>query len=148
MAASRIPGVTLRIWLARPRAMKPAPMKPTRIGLPSASLALSALSTMIIAASAHLCQLRPGLVEGHTAANLRLGLLEQRPRAILRRHVGRRQRPRDAEPRIVEAQPALGRRRVELADFVGGLGVVLENLVAVSEPLGHVEPAPVVRGQF
>ena len=42
----------------------------------------------------------------------------------------------EAEPRVVVAQAALGRRRVELADLVARLGVVLEHLVAVGEPLG------------
>jgi hypothetical protein len=42
-----MPGTPLMIWLATPRAMKPAPIIPTRIGRPSASLALRAVSTII-----------------------------------------------------------------------------------------------------
>ena len=73
--------------------------------------------------------------------SLGLNLLEQRPSHVL---VGRSRPPGGAtrEPaRIVVAQPAFVRRRVELADLVARLGPVLENLVAVREALRDVERA-------
>ena len=45
-------------------------------------------------------------------------------------------------------QAALCARRVELADLVARLGLVLQHLVAVREALGHVERAVVVGGEL
>ena len=64
------------------------------------------------------------------------------------RDLADRQRPLEPEPRVVEAQAALRLRRVELADLVARLGAVLEHLVAVREPLRHVERAMIVGGQL
>ena len=59
-----------------------------------------------------------------------------------------RQRPLQAQPRIVVHQPAFGAGRVELAHLVAGFGLVPQHLVAVREALRHVERAVVVLGQF
>ena len=52
------------------------------------------------------------------------------------------------EPRVVVAQASLHARRVELADLVARFGRGPERLVAVREPLGHVQRAVVVGGEF
>src|SRR4029079_15449269 len=57
-------------------------------------------------------------------------------------------RPLEAQTRVVEAQPALELRCVELADLVARLGLVDENLVAVREPLRHVERASVLLAEL
>ena len=51
----------------------------------------------------------------------------------------------ERQTRIVVREPALGLGSVELADLVARLGVVDERLVAVREPLRHVE-RPAVLG--
>src|SRR3954467_5130867 len=133
----RMPGTLLTIWLVRPCPMNPAPIIPTRTGLPCSSRALRALSTMIIASS-----LAP------PALQLWLDLLELLPRRVLGRDFPQRQRPRQPQARVGVVQPAFRARRVELAHLVAGLGAVLEHLVAVREPLRHVERAVVVGGQL
>ena len=70
------------------------------------------------------------------------------PLAILVGHHRNRQRPLEAQARVVVRQTAFRTRRVELADLVGGLGVVFERLVAVGESLGNVDAAVVVGAQL
>ena len=50
----------------------------------------------------------------------------------------------EPEPRVVGGETALGVGRVELADEVARLGPVDQRLVAVGEPLRHVEGASVL----
>src|SRR4051794_28370258 len=106
--------------------MKPAPIIPTRIGLPSSSRFCSARSTMIIAS----------LSNAHAPLELRLDRVEPLPATVLLGDLADRQRPGEAEPGVVVCQAALGVGGVELADLVAGLGFVLERLVAVAEALG------------
>ena len=124
--------------------MKPAPTMPTRIGLPCASRAFSALSTMIIAVLPSRRRSQCAFRALIRRFELGLDLVEQLPACVLRRHLADRQRPLEPEPRVVVAQAALDFGRVELADLVARLGVVLEHLVAVGEALRHVERAVVV----
>src|SRR5689334_7649341 len=112
--------------------MKPAPIMPTGMGLPCFSLALSALSTMIM-----LCS--PSSPQRHFLLQAIAPGLEQRRHPVLLRDHRERQGPLEPQRRIVPAQGALVGRAVELADLVAGLGLVLERLVAVGEALGHVE---------
>src|SRR5262245_36405200 len=144
MAAIRMPGTLFVIWLVSPWPMNPAPTMPTWIGRPSASRACNVLSTMIIAS----LPLVRALSGAHPLLQHRLDLVEQGPCRILRRQLGHRQRPRQPEAGVVVAQPALGLGFVELTDLVAGLGRVLEHLVAVRKPLGHVEGAVVVGGEL
>src|SRR5262249_37146187 len=139
----RMPGTLFSIWLVNPWPMKPAPTIPTRMGLPRSCRALSALSTMIMAfpPAARLSKRHPQL-------QLRLDLVEGLPRAVLRGDFADGQRPCKTEPAIVERQPAFGARRVELPDVIAGLGAVLQDLIPVPEPLGHVERAVVVGAEL
>src|SRR5215468_4283641 len=109
--------------------MKPAPTIPTRMGLPCSWRALSALSTMIMAFP----PARPS--NRHPQLQLRLDLVERLPGAVLRGDLPDGQRPRKSEAAIVERQPALGVRRVELSDVVARLGAVLQHLVSMGKSL-------------
>ena len=104
--------------------MKPAPIMPTRTGLPAAARAASARSTMIMPAP--LRSRREG------ASPVLVG--DQRHRL----------RPRDGERRVVVAQAALAAGRVELAHLIADLGAVSERLVAVREHGRHVQRAAVI----
>src|SRR3954451_23883635 len=141
MAAIRMPRTLLTIWLVRPWPMKPAPTMPTRIALPCASWAASARSTMIMFPPTY-------ELDRHPALQLGLDLVEPLPVLVLAGDLADRQRPREAKPRIVPGETALGSRRVELAHLVAGLRPVLERLVPVPETLGDVERAMVVGGQL
>src|SRR4051812_47648662 len=117
-----MPGTLWVIWFVSPWPMKPAPTIPTRIGRPSCSRAFRALSTMIILSSACVVRFEAGRrSRAHLARELRFDLVEQRPGRVLRRHLGDRQRPRQAQAGIVVAQAAFRARCVELADLVAGL---------------------------
>src|SRR3989449_9874674 len=117
--------------------MKPAPIMPTRIGLPCSSRAWRALSTMIMTFP------RPAS-NGHPSLQLRLDVCQELPAVVLRRDFGDGKRPFQAEPGIVVHQPALRARRIELAHLVARLRPVLEDLVPVREPLGHIQTTVVV----
>src|SRR5882672_1098352 len=155
-AAMRMPGTLCVIWLVSPWPMKPAPTMPTRIGLPSRSRAFSALSTIITVPSqpCPCCPTQVGAVpsatrlDAHFTLQFRLDLIQGQPAAVLGRHLADRKRPAQPEPAIVVQEAAFGRRRVELADLVAGLGLVGEHLVAMRKPLGHVERAVVVGGEL
>src|SRR3954466_5643011 len=133
-----MPGTLWTIWFVSPCPMKPAPIMPTRMGLPSSSRALRALSTMIIRSSA----------QRHPAFHFAFDLREVLPRRVLRRHHADRQRPAEPQARVDRREAALLAGRVELAHLVAGLGAVLERLVAVREPLRHVQRAVVVRREL
>src|SRR5438128_11757121 len=104
----RIPGTLFTIWFVRPCPMKPAPIMPTRIGMPCSSRARRALSTMIMTSSL------PGS-NGHPPRELRLDLGEKLPRVVLLRDLGGQQRPFQAEPGIGVHEPALPARGVGLS---------------------------------
>src|SRR4030095_3950865 len=128
----RMPGTLLTIWFVSPWPMNPAPIMPTRIGLPSCSRAFSARSTMIMTASARTrCRLRASCA--HPAFQLFFDLVEPPPRPILRRDLGHGQRPREAETGVVVGKTAFAIGRVELTHVVTRLGPVLERLVTVRE---------------
>src|SRR5664279_2696046 len=115
IADIRSPGTEWTIWLVSPWPMKPAPIMPTRIGLPCASRALSALSTMIMVVPP--CSGRFSR-DGHlTVETLAPGLQQWRLLILLRAH-RHRQRPAQAQPRVVVAQRPLVGGAVELADLV------------------------------
>src|SRR6267378_1900359 len=137
MAAIRMTGTLWTIWLVSPCPMKPAPIKPTRIGFPCSSLALNALSTMIMVGS-----------RAHPALHLALDFLEVLPGGVLGRDDGDRQWPLQAQARIERREPSLGAGRVELAHLVARLRRVLERLVPVREALGDIERAVVVGAQI
>src|SRR5882762_1532712 len=132
-----MPGTLWTIWLASPCPMKPAPIKPTRIAFPCSSLALNALSTMIMVGS-----------RAHPALHLALDFLEVLPGGVLGRDDGDRQWPLQAQARIERREPSLGAGRVELADLVARLRRVLERLIPVREALGHIQRAVVVGAQI
>src|SRR3954471_24854380 len=138
-----MPGPLFSIWFVSPCPMKPAPTMPTRMGLPCSWRALSALSTMIM-----LFLPWATASNGHPPLQLRLDLVERLPVTVLGGDLAHGQRPLESEPAIVEGQPALGGRRIELADVIAGFGAVLQHLVPVREPLGHVERAVVVGAQL
>src|SRR3989449_5765364 len=117
--------------------MKPAPIMPTRIGLPCSSRAWRALSTMIMTSPLPASN-------GHPAFQLRLDLCQELPAVVLRRDFGDGERPFQAEPGIVVHEPALRARRIELTHLVARLCSVLEDLVPVREPLGHIQTTVVV----
>src|SRR5207253_10931804 len=129
-----MPGTLWTIWLVSPWPMNPAPIMPTRIGLPCSSLAFRAVSTMIMIAS-----------HSHPALHLGPDLLQGLPGRVLGRDDRDRQRPLQTQARIERGEPSLGPRRVELADLVARLGPVLQRLVPVGESLGHVQ-RPVIVG--
>src|SRR5919198_1678622 len=112
----RSPGTVFTIWLSRPRPMKPAPIMPTRMGLPAASRAFRALSTMIMTSPRNLHG------ERHLLAQPLLPRLEQRGVPVLLRDHRDRERPLQPRARVVVPQRALVRRAVELAHLVAGLG--------------------------
>src|SRR5712692_9627805 len=130
MAAIRMPGTLCAIWLVSPWPMNPAPIMPTRIGLPCSSLAFKARSTMIMAASRF-----------HPASHLGLDKLEVCPSGVLGGDDGDRHRPLQTQARVERREPALAAGRVEFAHLVAGLRRVLERLIAVREALRHVERA-------
>src|SRR5262245_21298559 len=120
----RMPGTLLTIWFVSPCPMKPAPIMPTRIGFPCSSRALSARSTMIMTASARAgCSLRSPAA--HSALHLRLDLVEPLPALVFGRNFRHRERPLEAEPRVVVEETALTLWSVELSHLVASLGVVL-----------------------
>src|SRR5215470_18179520 len=130
-----MPGTLCTIWLVNPCPMNPAPIMPTRMGLPSASRRLSALSTMIMIPS-----LAPSSY-GHPAPHLAFDLGERPPAAVLVRDLGDGKRPFQTKLGIVVKEAPLAVRRVELPDLVARLGRVFEDLVPVREALGDVERA-------
>src|SRR5262245_51515310 len=122
--------------------MNPEPIMPTRMGLPCASLALSALSTMITTSPSSRCE------NGHLALEPIGPGVEQRRSLVLVRHDGHRQRPTECQPRVVVAERPLVRRAVELTNLVAGLGLVGQHLVAMGEPLRDIQRAVVVLAQL
>src|ERR1700682_1176855 len=137
MAAIRMPGTLCVIWLVSPWPMHPAPIMPPRLVLPCSSLAFNAVSTMIIVPSRH-----------HFALHFCLDLRERLPRRVLGRDDCNLQRPDELEPGVEGRQAALRAGGVELAYLVAGLRPVLERLIAVREPLPHVEGPVVVGAQL
>src|SRR5437899_1778723 len=133
----RMPGTLFTIWLVRPCPMKPAPIMPTRIGLPCSSRALRALSTMIMTSFFPASN-------GHPSLQLGLDVCQELPVVVLRRDLGDGERPLQAEQGVVIPEPALRLRRVEFAHLVARLRPVLEDLVPVREPLGHIQTTVVV----
>src|SRR5438477_11513 len=98
-----MPGTLLTIWFVSPWPMKPAPTMPTRIGLPCASRALSAVSTIITMTlgrwrklEMHPTQRALAIVEGD------VGLRDQRLQSVLGELVLAK-RPRE-EPSAVLAR--------------------------------------------
>src|SRR5439155_22773403 len=94
MALMRIPGTLLTSWFVRPCPMKPAPIMPTRIGMPRCSLAWRALSTMIMT-----CCL-PGS-NGHPPFEILFRVGEKRPDVVLDGDPRDRQPTIQFEPRIM-----------------------------------------------
>src|SRR5882724_9490278 len=137
MALMRIPGTLLTSWLVRPCPMKPAPIMPTRIGMPRSSRAWRALSTMIMT----FCL--PGS-HGHPSFEILFHVGEERPPVVLDRDLRHGQRPCQLEPRIVVQESTFRARRIEFAHLVAGLRLILEDLVAVGEPFRHVQTAVIV----
>src|SRR5258708_3068726 len=84
----------------------------------------------------------------HPPLQLRFDLVERLPGAVFGRNLADAQRPLETEAAIVVHQASLGVRRVELSGLVAGLGAVLEHLVAMSEPLRHVQRPVVVGAQL
>src|SRR3954466_15937397 len=105
-----MPGTLWTIWLVSPWPMNPAPIMPTRIGFPCSSLAMRALSTMIMIAS-----------RSHPALHLGPHFLQMFPGGVLRRDDADRQRPRKSQARIERRESAFRLRRVELSDLVARL---------------------------
>src|ERR1700682_3148105 len=116
MAAIRMPGTLCVIWLVSPWPMNPAPIMPTRIGLPCSSLAFNAVSTMIIVPSRH-----------HFALHFGLDLGERLPRRVLGRDDCNLQRPDELEPGVEGRQAALRAGGGDLASLVPGLRPALEG---------------------
>ena len=85
IATSSIPGTEFTIWLAMPRAMKPAPTIATRTGSPASARA------------------RRARVDDDHVRAARAGL-ERRPGASFSEIDAHRHRPRDPERRVVVAQ--------------------------------------------
>src|SRR5215213_711758 len=138
----RSPGTEWTTWFSRPRPMKPAPIMPTRMGLPAASRALRALSTMIMASPRDLD------AEGHLLAQPLLPGLQEGSVPVLLRDHGDRQGPLEPKARVVVAQRPLVRWAVELADLVARLRPVGQDLVAMGEALGDEQRAMVVLGEL
>src|SRR2546422_9811884 len=101
--------------------MKPAPIMPTRIGLPCSSRAWRALSTMIMTSPLPASN-------DHPVLQLRLDLCQELPAVVLQRDFGDGERPFQAEPGIAVHEPALPARRIELARLVARLRPILEDL--------------------
>src|SRR2546427_2071425 len=91
-----MPGTLWTIWLVRPCPMKPAPIKPTRIGFPCSSLAFNALSTMIMVGS-----------RAHPALHLALDLFEVLPGGVLGRDDGDRERRSEEHTSELQSQSNL-----------------------------------------
>jgi hypothetical protein len=104
MAATRMPGTDSAICRATPRAMKPAPTRPMRMGRPWLARWAKAVSTMIMRPP-----LERGLVLAHMAG----------PGGVFVRHMQDGGGPLNAKRAVVIAQAALGPRGVELRDLVG-----------------------------
>ena len=122
---SASPARCCSIWLVSPWPMKPAPTMPTRIGLPC-------------------CLARPqrGVDDDHDDALHPAGCQPRRstsssglPGASFSEMTATGSGHSSPSRGSYVRQPALGPGRVELADLVAGLGVVLERLVAVGEAL-------------
>src|SRR2546426_433769 len=129
----RMPGTLWTIWFVSPWPMNPAPIMPTRIGLPCSSLAFRALSTRIMIAS-----------RSHPLPHLSLDLRQVLPGGVLRRDDGDRQRPLQPQARIEWRKPAFAAGRVGFAHLVARLGRVFQGLIPVREAFGHVQgPVPV-----
>src|SRR5262245_20723673 len=141
MAATVMPGVVLMMRLATPWHMKPAPRMPTRIGLPCSARAPNAVSTINMPLS---CEAE----RGDALLDRRFRSLEAVVVPVLLRDERDRQRPRKSEARIGVVQTALGARGVELSDLIAHVGLVAQRLVAVREPLRHVQPGEVVLGEL
>src|SRR5438094_2348400 len=132
-----MPGTLWTIWFVSPWPMNPAPIIPTRIGLPCSSLAFRALSTRIMMSS-----------RSHPLPQLALDLRQGFPGGVLGRDDGDREWPLQAQARIERGKPAFAAGRIGLAHLVARLGRVLEGLVAVREALGHVEGPVAVGAQL
>src|SRR4029079_1625518 len=120
--------------------MKPAPMRPTRTGRPSASRSRSAFSTMIIS-----CLSR---ADAHTGFEFGLHLIQRLPFAILVRHGGDWQEASKAQTRVGVQETAFGCRCIEFPDVVSRFGIVLEGLIPMGEPLWYVNPSVVLGAEF
>src|SRR5258705_10473496 len=92
-----MPGTLWTIWLVSPCPMKPAPIKPTRIGFPCSSLALNALSTMIMVGS-----------RAHPELHLALDFLEVLPGRVLGRGDGDGKGPLQSQARVERTEAPLG----------------------------------------
>ena|SRR6266508_605258 len=92
----------------------------------------------------------PGCVilNGHTPPELRLDVIQQLELLVFLRNYRHRERPLEAEARIVVHEAALIVRRVELADLIACLRVVVQRLITVRETLWHVEGAAVLLVQL
>src|SRR2546426_5704116 len=133
----RMPGTLFTIWLVRPCPIKPAPIIPTRMGRPCSSRAWRALSTMIMTSFFPASN-------GHPSLQLGLDVCQELPVVVLQRDLGDGEWPLKTKPEIVVPEPALRLRRVELAHLVACLRPVLDDLVPVREPLGHIQTSVVV----
>src|SRR5580698_10820142 len=133
MADMRMPGTLLTIWFVRPWPMKPAPIMPTRMGLPASARACSARSTIIMEDSS----------QRHAALKLRFDLGVRTPVGVLVGHNGDWKGPVKAKTRIVVRQATLNPRGIELADLVACFSAVRQRLIAMRKALGYVDCAPI-----
>ena len=136
------PGTLLRIWLVRPWPMKPAPTMPTRIGRPCCLAGLQCVVDDDHRVLLPLvCGPRQALILRLSSARSRRAAATPRPSATSPPTGSGHSSPSRGSS---YSSPPSTLGRVELADLVAGLGVVLEHLVAVREALRHVERAVVV----
>src|SRR5262245_154614 len=110
-----MPAMLRTIWLARPRAMNPAPINPTRIGLPCSSRARSAVSTRILLFLS---------TDAHPGFEVFFDLRQGSPSTVFVGNDGDGQGPLQVQARIVERQAAFGPWRIELANVIGRFRVV------------------------
>src|SRR6266446_2028367 len=73
---------------------------------------------------------------------------KQLPLRILGRYFPDGKRPDEPEPWIAVKQAAFDPGRIELPDLIAGLRLILEDLIPMPEPLGHVERPVVIRREF
>src|ERR1700747_101409 len=106
MATIVIAGTLFAIWFVSPCAMNPPPRIATLIGLPCLARASKALSTITMNNYSWICYLN-----GHTPPELWLDVIEQLELLVFVRNPRHRQRPLEAEPRIVVHEAALTIRR-------------------------------------
>ena len=88
------------------------------------------------------------ILNGHTPPELRLDVIQQLELLVFVRNYRHRQRPLEAEARIVVHEAALIIGRVELADLVARLRVVAQRLITVCEAFWHVKRAAVLLVQL